>query len=147
MKRYTVRDLHEDVQRYNRYMAASGSNYFYVAADRYGYATADLYFVDDEGNGRRYRMLKRGAPQTCMVAVECHHYNHSGMVCHMTRPTRIMAKIVLGQLIDFDDDFHILDSTAVEALATWAKLTRYRKSRNANGSTARYFFNHLAKKV
>ena len=37
-------------------------------------------------------------------------------------------------------DFHTLTSAQVERIADAAKQYRYRKPKNANGSTARYFF-------
>lgn len=37
-------------------------------------------------------------------------------------------------------DFHRLSSAQVERLVEFAKQYRYRKPKNANGSTARYFF-------
>lgn len=47
--------------------------------------------------------------------------------------------------IDFNDDFHVLSSDKVELLLEAAKEHKYRKPKNASGSTARYFFYHLAK--
>ena len=56
----------------------------------------------------------------------------------------IKAKLS-AQGIDFTEDFHILSSSKVELLVEAAKACGYRKPANANGSTARYFFQHLAK--
>lgn len=47
--------------------------------------------------------------------------------------------------IQRDVDFHVLPSDAVEALAAQAKFFKYRKPRNANGSTARYFHAYLTR--
>lgn len=45
--------------------------------------------------------------------------------------------------IDFSADFHTLGSSQALALADAAKAAKYRKPKNANGSTARYFFAYL----
>lgn len=50
-----------------------------------------------------------------------------------------------AQGIDFTEDFHTLSSYKVELLVEAAKVCGYRKPVNANGSTARYFFQHLTK--
>lgn len=42
-------------------------------------------------------------------------------------------------------DYLTLSNAQKEALAYWAKQYRYRKPRNANGSTGRYFFEMLAR--
>ena len=50
-----------------------------------------------------------------------------------------------AQGIDFSEDFHTLHSSKVDLLVEAAKVCGYRKPSNASGSTARYFFQHLAK--
>ena len=50
-----------------------------------------------------------------------------------------------AQGIDFSEDFHALPSSQVELLVEAAKACGYRKPSSASGSTARYFFQHLAK--
>ena len=50
-----------------------------------------------------------------------------------------------AQGIDFTEDFHTLSSSKVELLVEAAKACGYRKPSSASGSTARYFFQHLAK--
>lgn len=47
--------------------------------------------------------------------------------------------------IDFSEDFHTLPSSKVDLLVEAAKACGYRKPASASGSTARYFFQHLAK--
>lgn len=42
--------------------------------------------------------------------------------------------------IKLGQDFHALSSDQVERLTNAAKVLRYRKPRNANGSTARYLY-------
>ena len=50
-----------------------------------------------------------------------------------------------AQGIDFSEDFHTLHSSRVDILVEAAKACGYRKPSSASGSTARYFFQHLAK--
>ena len=48
--------------------------------------------------------------------------------------------------IDFKGDYHaVVSSDHAQFLADLARGCGYRKPKNANGSTARYFFNHLKK--
>ena len=44
-------------------------------------------------------------------------------------------------------DFHALDSWQVGRVTAWASAYGYRKPRNANGSTGRYFFQLLARQA
>lgn len=57
----------------------------------------------------------------------------------------VVKATLSAQGIDFSEDFHLLPSSKVELLGEAAKVCGYRKPANANGSTARYFFQHLAK--
>jgi hypothetical protein len=45
--------------------------------------------------------------------------------------------------IDFRKDFHTLYSSEVSVLLDIRKLNGYRKPKNANGSTGRYFYAYL----
>lgn len=45
------------------------------------------------------------------------------------------------------EDFHKLDSYAVECLLDWARKFKYRKPKNANGSRARYFHDYLQRRA
>lgn len=47
--------------------------------------------------------------------------------------------------LDFSADFHTLGSAKVEQLLEVAKAVGYRRPKNANGSTARCFFEYLAR--
>lgn len=47
--------------------------------------------------------------------------------------------------VDFSADFHALPSDQVQALTDYAKAHGYRKPKNANGSTGRYFFAMLTR--
>ena len=53
------------------------------------------------------------------------------------------AKEILNNLSS--DNFHILSSSEVDELVDLAKKNKYRKSKNAPGSTARMFFQYLEK--
>jgi hypothetical protein len=49
--------------------------------------------------------------------------------------------------IDWRADFHTLSSSQVETLVEIAREQGYRKPKSANGSTARYFFAAVARKL
>ena len=53
--------------------------------------------------------------------------------------------MLMADGMDFQQDFHALDSSAVQALADVAKLAGYRKSKNAPGSTVRMFYQYLSR--
>jgi hypothetical protein len=57
----------------------------------------------------------------------------------------LVKSLLESKGIDFTQDFHILPSAQVELLVEQAKLCKYRKPDNANGSTAREFFYYLAR--
>lgn len=54
-------------------------------------------------------------------------------------------QVALKMGIDFASDYHVLSSSQANELADLATKVGYRKPKNANGSTSRYFFNHLKK--
>ena len=47
--------------------------------------------------------------------------------------------LAAGYCIPLGRDFHELNSTQVEGVIEAARVSKYRKPKNANGSTARYF--------
>lgn len=55
------------------------------------------------------------------------------------------AALALLSGVNLAADFHTLNSATVERLAEVARAVGYRKSRNANGSTARCFFEYLTR--
>ena len=65
---------------------------------------------------------------------------------HRKKLTPQQAKAMLmADGMDFQQDFHALGSSAVQALADVAKLAGYRKSKNAPGSTVRMFYQYLSR--
>lgn len=66
----------------------------------------------------------------------------------MTDTTAAVARSILAVCKagpDYGRDFHALSYGAQSALAEAAKFCGYRKPRNANGSTARYFHARLVR--
>lgn len=55
------------------------------------------------------------------------------------------AAMALMPGLDLTADFHTLGSDTVLKLVDVAKAVGYRRPKNANGSTARYFFAYLAR--
>jgi hypothetical protein len=53
--------------------------------------------------------------------------------------------MLMADGMSFQEDFHALGSSAVQALADVTKLAGYRKSKNAPGSTARMFYQYLSR--
>lgn len=65
-----------------------------------------------------------------------------------TVSSEYIKSVLAGRGIDFKEDFHVLPSSQVEELIEWYKVAKYRapSPKARNGSVARYFFYHLAKK-
>jgi hypothetical protein len=144
----TVKDLRDSLAVLNAEFAREGSNYYLVEQGRNGYQAVDVYYTDVHGRGHCMRNLQGGTSRECINEAAFFARKYAGELSYGVEVrNRVMAKAVLSRLIDFNADFHTLDSWSVEGLAVWAKLTKYRKPENANGSTARYFFQHLVKKV
>ena len=61
----------------------------------------------------------------------------------MDKATAIQTLRTCG--VSAADDFHRLNSDQVESLLAAARLFKYRKPRNANGSRARYFHAYLVR--
>ena len=147
MARYTIKDLRQAITRYNGFLCGGGSNWFFVESGRNGYQAVDLHYINESGRDICQRLVIGGSSRECQIGT-FQEYNHLyGTLNHTTKPTRVMAKIVLAREIDFSSDFHKLKPDHVSDLTIWAKVTKYRKPKNANGSTARYFFQHLVNKV
>ena len=147
MKRYTIKDLRQAISRYNRFLCESGTNWFFVESGRNGYQAVDLYYVNEFGKSICQRMLVGGTSRECQTDTFQEYNRLYGTLNHSTKPTRAMAKTVLAREIDFTKDFYKQSFDNVDLLVLWAKITKYRKPKNANGSTARYFFHHLINKV
>jgi len=148
MSRYTVTVLRYLIERKNRHQLESGSPYYFVEQGRNGYQAIDLYRIDEDGRESCYRMLVGGTSRECAEIVQLASHAHYGYTYpqkpnELTRAQALTAVRLYG--LDIRQDFHTLDSDAVELLVVWAKATRYRKPKNANGSLARYFWRHLQK--
>jgi len=145
--RYLPSDLKKDVVRYNRYLAESGTSWFFVMQGRNGYQAIDIHYVTETGRTVCQTMLVGGSSRECLNRIMSEYSAIYGELKHGLKHTRAMAKTVLSRDIDFNDDFHLLNFENTDHLNKWARLTNYRKPKNANGSLGRYFFQHLAKKV
>jgi hypothetical protein len=68
----------------------------------------------------------------------------------MARRKKITAcqakRRLTNQGIDFEDDFHVLHSDDKRLVLQAARDAGYRKRRDAPGSTARMYFQYLARK-
>jgi len=149
--RITVKDLRQQIKIQNETLAISGSNYYFEEQGRNYCQNVDLYYVDRDGRHSCLRHVEGGSARECIDAVRNEgrklHGERAFTHSSVEKPTRAMAKAVLSHVIDFSTDFHTLTSWQCEALNVWAKLTGYRKPQHASGSTGRYFFLHLVKKV
>jgi hypothetical protein len=139
MARYTEKQCKIDVSYKNNYrIKLFNSNYFDVSP-RNGYCAIDIYSIRSDGSLSCQSMLIGGTPKDCIQAT--YNYYEDKKVS-----TREQAKVLLGMGgIDFTMDYHELDADSTFMLYSLAKITKYKKPSNANGSLSRYFFSHLNK--
>lgn len=147
--RVTQSDLVEACNKANYYLTLSGSNYYLQLGHRNGYTALDLYCILPNGEDSCMRNLEGGTTRECLAAVYKAQSDNHGYTFPQEKLTRAQVKKLMHLNLDvsFTEDFHALSSSVVEYLATMAKDTGYRKPKNANGSLARYFYQHLQSRV
>lgn len=151
MKRYTRKALEADVRRINLQLLQSGSNYQLEVGARYEWTALDATVVSVSGQRDALRNVEMGSPRQCKTAAYEFLSNHSGRVSyeHLTRApcrfTREQCLALLSPFVDWQADYHTLSSDICDAIAGMARACKYRKPKNANGSTAREFFRSLSR--
>lgn len=144
MSRYTVKDMRAAIKNQNFFNAYDGTITLYKEQGRNGYQAIDEYEVKPDGRLSCMRLAGSGSSREAIAEM----YQAARHRKKAVKPTRAQALTMLQHAgIDFSGDYHHIGHTSNEMLITWAKLTKYRKPKNANGSLSRYFFYHLAKKV
>jgi len=63
------------------------------------------------------------------------------------KPTMVARDILRLCHVSISDDYHTLSNSQVDALLEHAKKQKYRKPKNANGSTGRYFHAKLQREA
>lgn len=147
--RYTIKDLREEIARANDMLSASGSTYYLREQGRNGYQAVDVYRSMPDGHASCQKLLESGTSKECAAAVRLFAAQYPGYIYPQkeTELTREQAKrVLIAGGVDVEKDFFQLSVWDVDKLIVWAKLTRYRRPKNANGSLARYFFANLQKK-
>lgn len=150
MSRYYPKQLKEDLETLNDALIVSGSTYYLASGARNGMQAVDVMHVDASGGRSCQNNLEAGTSLKCYTAARHYAAGYAGYIYPQKAKglTRMQAKALLSIAgVDFTRDFFQLSAFDVEKLVTWAKLTRYRKPKHANGSIGRYFFQHLKTKV
>lgn len=150
MSRYTIKNLRDEVVQQNSYFLDAGAPLFFKEQGRNGYQAVDLYKVEPDGSCSCLRLAGSGTSRE--AAIEMFEEFRASMRLfkrgrYPIESREQVKKLLVINNINFNSDFHELPSFIVDALVLMAKATKYRKPRGANGSIARYFFNHLANKV
>jgi hypothetical protein len=139
-------ELNQKIDMVNASLALNGSAHYIHEQSRNGYKAIDLYGVDVDGRHSCLRMLEGGTAIECLAAAyKAGNEYYGQLMYNQGKPTRKQAYEVLKLCIDFEADYHTLNSTLVDGLVVWARLCKYRKPRNYGGSTARAFFVSLSK--
>ena len=141
--RITLTDLRNEVVNINQKLIASGHNAYLHENGRNGYQAVDAYAAGARGCD----LVECGSSREVISYCQSFYYAQIKKKTpkHLTRQQCKKLLTVYG--VDFKTDFHTLSVNVCEVLATMAKKSKYRKPASANGSTARYFFNHLSNKV
>ena len=144
MKRYTQKDFKEDLFYINTNDVLSGVVRFAGFGARNGYSAVDEYVVASNGTIFLQRNIECGTPRECIRAARNFIYQQ--------KTPKSITRQQVKQLchlygVDFSKDFYEQDMLVASLLVDLAKLSKYRKPNNANGSLARYFYQHLIKKV
>lgn len=147
MQRFTITDLREGVRFFNARLVAEGHNFFFVEQGRNGYQAVDAYNVRPDGSMSCHHMVGGGTSREVHSYMESEYYSQlNKKPGKLTRQQCKRLLMVAG--VDFSRDFHEHASTAhADELVTLAKLSGYRKSKTAPGSTGRAFYEHLQRKV
>lgn len=142
---YTIKDLREKVTFLNNKLLEGLSNEYIKEGGRNGYQATDLMQVKEDGSISCHSMIGGGTSRQVAGYSQDAYYH----IKDKTIKTRAQCKrLLLLNGYDLEKDFHqINDSCFGDLLNRMAKLTKYRRPQNANGSTARYFYNHLVNKV
>lgn len=146
-KRYTIADLRADIEYYNEVLIQSGSNCFFREHGRNGYQAVDLMYIGEDGREHCQYNLECGSARVCGERLIREVQSLHSKILHGTKPTRSMAKGVLSRIVNFEGDFHVTPLDSRDPMLIWAKLTKYRRPKDASGSRVRYFFQHLQKRV
>lgn len=144
MSRYTEKQYKLDLININKNLALDCSIDYVAYGGRYDMTYSDRVTVKENGLIAHYGAIECGTPKEALQGAY-KLVNSATIPNTLTREQCKTIAYIAG--IDFNLDFHELSSTHVELLVTLAKKSKYKKPGNANGSTARYFFAHLVKRV
>lgn len=142
--RYTEANYIVDLREINQQLAREGSVAYAVYGGRYSQTYCDEMRVTPEGEITHYSNCGGGTPRIAQVKA-------LKLALHAYRPSKItreQAKVlayIAG--VPMDADFHALSQEQKETLISLAKKSGYRRPRMASGSFARYFYDHLNKRV
>ena len=142
---YTIKHLRAAVSGFNNSLIHSLSNEFIREQGRNGYQATDGYKVRENGDVSCDRMIGGGTSRE----VEGYSREFYYSAKQATISTRAQCKrLLLINGFDLEGDFHQVSTHELcDLLVKMAKLTKYRRPQNANGSTARYFFKHLQNRI
>lgn len=145
MTRYTEKQFRAELANINKNLAFDLSLTFVKWCPRNGYQAADQVKILSSGKACEIQNIEIGSPRECIATVyrEACHFERDNK--NLTRQQAKQLAIIAG--IDFDRDFHELSGDQVELLQALAKASKYRAPATRNGSKARYFFAHLARRV
>ncbi len=144
MSRYTQKSYIADLAIMNKNLAERLSFDFVAFGGRYNMTYSDRVLLRENGNLDNFGAVECGTPREALQGADRVYYQAKENKT-VTREQAKQLAFIYG--INFDKDFYQLDRFDVEFLVKLAKASKYRKPKAANGSLARYFYNHLEKRV
>jgi hypothetical protein len=146
-RNYTITNLKAFLKFANNYAMENKVPYFLNFFPRNGYQAIDLTRIDLDGSLCTLSAYQCGTSKECFFSAENFCENLDGRE-PLKKATRHQAKRMLMIAgLNFDLDFFQQRYGHQLLLTEYAKLTKYRRPSNPNGSLARYFFNHLQTKI
>jgi hypothetical protein len=141
MSRITINDLRSELKILNSILISKGFNVFIREQGRNGYQATDQYSVREDGSLSCESNVGCGTSREVIGYSKEVYYKTLAYSKPPKSLTRKQAKRLLEIFgIDFNNDFHKISTHEIsDLLVKYAKLTKYRKPANANGSTSRYF--------
>lgn len=145
--RFTIKDLKISVNGLNLALLHDLKCEFINVQGRNGYQATDRHKIELNGRDSCEQMIGGGTSR------EVNQYSREAYYQIKEKGEKITTrqqakKLMILNGFDLDGDFHQVSTHELcDLLCKLAKATKYRKPRNANGSTARYFYQHLAKKI
>lgn len=144
MSRYTVKAFKKELAYHNQCLADVGSLIYGDCSERNGMTMLNCLVLTADGELANLSCLGGGSPREAMAEA---YRNLPTQARTPKKLTRQQCKAIMClRGVDFTQDFYQLGLSEARLLGSLARKSGYRQP-HANGSLARYFYEHLLKRV